>query len=210
MRVNPRRPPSSEELRHRIARLERIPLRPLTARTLCVDVGLEPDDESRVARRSDGRSIFQLDPGWMLADTRAVRSRRTICALCRNRRGGRLPLGHRTFGRVYQSALALLGRGQRGRAVAGARGWRPGSRCRRSRGIPLPARIAGPSQPSILTGWPSGGRKRVNGAGENLSLPIWTPTWTTSVDGWLSAGAASRLSSTLSGYMPRTVPLSKQ
>ena len=53
MRVNPRRPPPSEEVRHRIARLERIPLRPLTARTLSTALAPETDDEFDAAPRSE-------------------------------------------------------------------------------------------------------------------------------------------------------------
>jgi signal transduction histidine kinase len=71
VRVKPRRPPSAEEVRHRIARLECIPLRPLTARMLSTAVAPETDDEFDAAPRSERRSIFQLDPGWVLAETRA-------------------------------------------------------------------------------------------------------------------------------------------
>ena len=52
MRVNPRRPPPSEEVRHRIARLECIPLRALTARTLSSALAPETDDELDATPRS--------------------------------------------------------------------------------------------------------------------------------------------------------------
>jgi signal transduction histidine kinase len=68
VRVHPRRSPLSETLRHRVSRLERIPLRPLTARTVTGNLPGEPDDgELEAHLTSKTRSICQLDPGWMLA-----------------------------------------------------------------------------------------------------------------------------------------------
>jgi len=54
VRVNPRRPSSAEEVRHRIARLECIPLRPLTARMLSTAVAPETDDELTRLRAQSG------------------------------------------------------------------------------------------------------------------------------------------------------------
>jgi len=71
VRVNPRPPPPSEELRHRIARLDGVPLRPTTARTLSAAISPEADDEFDATPGPEGRSIFQLDPGWALGETRA-------------------------------------------------------------------------------------------------------------------------------------------
>ncbi len=68
MRVHPRRSPSSETLAHRVSRLERIPLRPLTARTVSGNLPSEPDDgELDGHLTSKTRSICQLDPGWVLS-----------------------------------------------------------------------------------------------------------------------------------------------
>jgi signal transduction histidine kinase len=72
VRVNLRRTPPSDELRHRIARLDGVPLRPTTARTLSVAPACLSDDELDPAPGPEGRSIFQLDPGWALGETRAV------------------------------------------------------------------------------------------------------------------------------------------
>ena len=70
MRVHPRRSPPSEALRHRVSRLERIPLRPLTARTVTGNLPGEPDDgEVEAHLTSKTRSICQLDPGWVLSQT---------------------------------------------------------------------------------------------------------------------------------------------
>ncbi len=68
MRVHPRRSPPSETIRHRVSRLERIPLRPLTARTVTGNLPGEPDDGDLEAHlTSKTRSICQLDPGWVLS-----------------------------------------------------------------------------------------------------------------------------------------------
>jgi signal transduction histidine kinase len=67
VRVRPRRSPPSEALRHRVARLERIPLRPLTARAVTGNLPGEPGDGEFDAHwTSKTRSICQLDPGWAL------------------------------------------------------------------------------------------------------------------------------------------------
>jgi signal transduction histidine kinase len=68
VRVHPRRSPPSEEIRQRVLRLERIPLRPLTARTVTGNLPGEPDGADLVAQlTSKARSICQLDPGWTLS-----------------------------------------------------------------------------------------------------------------------------------------------
>ena len=68
MRVHPRRSLPSESLRHRVSRLERIPLRPHTARAVTGNLPSEPGDgELDVHLTSKTRSICQLDPGWVLS-----------------------------------------------------------------------------------------------------------------------------------------------
>jgi signal transduction histidine kinase len=70
VRVHPRRKKTVEELSRRIARLERLPLRPLTARAV---IGALPedgdDDEPDAIDSSKTRSICDLDPGWIQAQS---------------------------------------------------------------------------------------------------------------------------------------------
>ena len=74
MRVHPRRSPRSEVLRQRVSRLERIPLRPLTARAVTGNLPGEPDGgEIEAHLTSKTRSICQLDPGWMLSHSFRVK-----------------------------------------------------------------------------------------------------------------------------------------
>jgi signal transduction histidine kinase len=68
VRVHPRRSPPSETVAYRVSRLERIPLRPLTARTVTGNLPGEPDDgELDVHLTSKTRALCQLDPGWVLS-----------------------------------------------------------------------------------------------------------------------------------------------
>jgi signal transduction histidine kinase len=68
VRVHPRRPPAAEQLRHRVSRLVRIPLRPLTARTVIGQLPEEAGDaEIDVLLTPKMRSICEFDPGWMLS-----------------------------------------------------------------------------------------------------------------------------------------------
>ena len=120
--------PASEDLGDRVLRLERLPLRPLTAR----------DGTDRAARKSRTTSGTK---SRMTANTRRSASS-TPGGCWRSRRSaGRFePLdGHRwnavvavavlwrTGSRDYRAALAALGRGQPGGAFAGARSRRPRS-----------------------------------------------------------------------------------
>ncbi len=68
VRVHPRRKKTDEELGRRIARLERLPLRPLTARTVMTALREDgDDDELEAVDSSKARSICELDPGWIQA-----------------------------------------------------------------------------------------------------------------------------------------------
>jgi len=68
VRVHPRRKKPAEELSRRVARLERLPLRPLTARSVISALPEEPDDdEIETMDRSKMRSLCELDPGWIQA-----------------------------------------------------------------------------------------------------------------------------------------------
>jgi signal transduction histidine kinase len=67
VRVHPRRPPPAEQLRHRVSRLERLPLRALTARMVnghLPDSADEGEHDTHLTPKL--RSMCQLDPGWML------------------------------------------------------------------------------------------------------------------------------------------------
>jgi signal transduction histidine kinase len=67
VRVHPCRSLPSETLAHRVSRLERVPLRPVTARMITGNLPGEPDDgEPDAHLTSKMRSICQLDPGWAL------------------------------------------------------------------------------------------------------------------------------------------------
>jgi signal transduction histidine kinase len=74
VRFHPRRPPAFEELRRRVERLDKIPLRPLTARAVIGSSPDLPDDEASAALSPKTRSICQLDPGWMLAHSTGMGS----------------------------------------------------------------------------------------------------------------------------------------
>jgi signal transduction histidine kinase len=67
VRAHPRRPPEVEELRRRVVRLPRLPLRPLTARVVCRACLARDDDECSGSELGDPkiRSTCELDPGWV-------------------------------------------------------------------------------------------------------------------------------------------------
>jgi len=68
VRVHPRRKKTVEELSQRISRLERLPLRPLTARSVMNALPEDADDDEHDAiDSSKTRSICELDPGWIQA-----------------------------------------------------------------------------------------------------------------------------------------------
>jgi len=73
VRVHPRGVPLPEGWGRRSPRLDRLPLRPLTARTLLSALPEEPDDEDlEVPDTAKTRSIFELDPGWVLVRATAL------------------------------------------------------------------------------------------------------------------------------------------
>jgi signal transduction histidine kinase len=70
VRVHPRRKKPVESLSRRVARLERLPLRPLTARSVMNALPEEAgDDELETIDISKTRSICELDPGWIQAQS---------------------------------------------------------------------------------------------------------------------------------------------
>ncbi len=67
MRVQTRRKPA-EDLRRRLDRLDGLPLRPTTARSLIGSLPEEPaDDDADESPRSQSQIVQDLDPGWILA-----------------------------------------------------------------------------------------------------------------------------------------------
>ena len=67
MRVQPRGVPPPQGWGCRRLRLDRLPLRPVTARTVLGALPEEPEDEDLdVPDTAKTRSICELDPGWML------------------------------------------------------------------------------------------------------------------------------------------------
>ncbi len=67
MRVQTRRKPA-EDLRRRLDRLDGLPLRPITARSLINSLPEEPaDDDPDDGPESESHFVQDLDPGWILA-----------------------------------------------------------------------------------------------------------------------------------------------
>jgi signal transduction histidine kinase len=67
VRVHPARPQDVEERRRRVLRLERLPLRPLSARLVSVDLGQGDSIEDGTNRGESPKTrlICELDPGWV-------------------------------------------------------------------------------------------------------------------------------------------------
>jgi signal transduction histidine kinase len=66
VRVHPVRPQDVEERRRRVLRLERLPLRPVSARLVSANLtqGDSDDDCTSAGESAKARSICELDPGW--------------------------------------------------------------------------------------------------------------------------------------------------
>ena len=203
MHVHSRRVSASAEPRCRILRLERLPLRPLTARNVLGHNAPKTTTANlaRAARRKK-RSILELDPGWMQAVSSSQAPIDPLTVIAGTpwwpaiARPDRHPNSSAGSGVTRSRSVWPRARSRPKPVIAIPRPW-PGPACSVGWG-------AGRSQQWTPSGWCDGGTPRARSSdGREKSLTSGS-TWTTWDVGWPSGGAASVWSSRRPGCMGST------